>query len=365
LDHYSNGLSYPHVFKGTLKDEARSLKKIKEGKTRLFFASSLAHLIVQRMFLAPVFTLMLEFPGAFDTAIGVDMHRDGNRILDHFATFAKRPRKDFFEDDEIVEGDHEGFDQGPPVDITLGAYSVISLIAKELGYNEYAMRVLNTMLADLLECVFCLYGDMFIKEGIFPSGQYGTAEVNGIRNDLMMRYIAYYAFGNNHTFDIACKPNYYGDDLLMYILREYRHVFNTRVIAEGCKKYFSTGFTTASKDKSDVEFIPVKDMSFLKRTFKYSDILGRYVCPLEVSSLYKTLSFYMPSPVETPENQWMQMIDSVLRELVFHVDRDNHQKFRAGIADLFKQNTEVDPLPFLSDYDAIITSLQTEIAPSA
>jgi hypothetical protein len=59
LDHYSNGLSYPHVFKGTLKDEARSLKKIKEGKTRLFFASSLAHLIVQRMFLAPVFTLML------------------------------------------------------------------------------------------------------------------------------------------------------------------------------------------------------------------------------------------------------------------------------------------------------------------
>jgi hypothetical protein len=73
----------------------------------------------------------------------------------------------------------------------------------------------------------------------------------------------------------------------------------------------------------------------------------------------------MPSPVETPENQWMQMIDSVLRELVFHVDRDNHQKFRAGIADLFKQNTEVDPLPFLSDYDAIITSLQTEIAPSA
>jgi hypothetical protein len=63
-------------YKANLKDEPRNSVKVAKGETRVFFSSEFPHLLVNRMFLGPLYSLMVSHSQFFCTAIGIDMHRD-------------------------------------------------------------------------------------------------------------------------------------------------------------------------------------------------------------------------------------------------------------------------------------------------
>lgn len=78
MDCYERGERAGIVFTGTLKDEPRPREKVMKGKTRVFAASTFASLTLSKMFLGPLYTLMIEYGFLFGTSIGIDMHRDAD-----------------------------------------------------------------------------------------------------------------------------------------------------------------------------------------------------------------------------------------------------------------------------------------------
>lgn len=312
------------VYNAQLKDEPRLLEKVRLGKTRVFFASSFASLIVSRMFLAPFYSLMIEFWEPFCTAIGIDMHREPQRIVD----FLKFP-------DSIMAGDYSAFDQRIPFDISWASSTLIYEILQECGYSEVALRYVKGILNDGLFPVVCMLKDLFVIPGLQPSGKYATAEDNSMKNIFLMLY-AWYSHPDLCEMDFFqyVNPLTYGDDLSAGVHPDVRDVFNDVYYAQFCKDHFKMEYTDPLKGNVVDKFTTLSKFQYLKRNFVWDEELGRFVAPLHMDSILKTLSWRMESDCVSESDQVLAMTTSVLYELWFHSDRQQFDHMRAYLIDV-------------------------------
>jgi len=101
-------------------------------------------------------------------------------------------------------------------------------------------------------------------------------------------------------------------------------------------------YTTASKTSDLLPFVKSEDMTFLKRHFVFHDELKRVVAPLDTSSLFRTLQWWSPSKFVNEQEQMISMLDSVLRESIFHLDQEKFNMFRSDLVNVFSRHFEVD-----------------------
>jgi hypothetical protein len=87
-------------------------------------------------------------------------------------------------------------------------------------------------------------------------------------------------------------------------------------------------FTATDKGSVMEKFLDGTKMSFLKRKFRFNPAFGRYMAPLDVSSVNKMLSWRMPSQVDTPEEQLESTLQSALWELALNSDAEKHRCMR-------------------------------------
>lgn len=314
---YLKGEHYGPVYKAQLKDEPRAVEKVRVGKTRVFFASPFAYLILQRMFLSPLYSLMIEFSEDFYTSIGIDMHRQSDHFFHRLVDFSSK----------ILEGDYEGYDQRMPFEIGHGANTIELRLLGALGYDEMQLKITAGILSDGLYPFMDFIGEMFCVPGLQPSGKYGTAEDNSIRNLLIMVY-SYLTLGRKDFFE-QVLPCTYGDDVLAAVKPEVSDVFNNVTLSQVIAEHTDMRFTSSSKDDIVDPFVPVSDMSFLKRTFRRHKVLQRYVGCLDLDSVYKSLQWVSPSSAVNIQTQIHQIAQSALRELFFHCDSaDTYDIFR-------------------------------------
>ncbi|APJ38008.1 polyprotein [Bivalve RNA virus G3] len=344
---YQRGDNYGPVFKAQLKDEPRDADKVAMGKTRIFFATPFAFLIVQRMFLAPFYTLMIEHCEAFYTAIGIDMHREAHLLYDRMSKFSKN----------ILEGDYGGYDQSMPFEIGRGANTVVIKLLENLGYNEDQLQVVAGILSDLLFPHIEMIGEMLTVPGLQPSGKYATAEDNSIRNLLIMVYI-WLSIPETEGSDFFKEvlPVTYGDDVLAAVSEGFADTFNAITFSRLCEELTDLTFTTSDKGEVSTPFLSPSDMSFLKRNFRYHNTLKRIVAPLQLDSIYKTLEWFDPSPNINESMQYESICNSSLRELYFHFDQFTFQKCRSYMLEILQQNFP-ECVFELVNYDSLTESL--------
>nr|ULF99932.1 MAG: polyprotein [Marnaviridae sp.] len=349
----SKGLTMHCVYKAQLKDEPRSMEKRAKGATRVFFTSPLVALILQRMFLNPFYSLLVQHGGVFNTAIGVDMHREAglirDRVLHRF--------------NNVIEGDFGGYDTSMPFDIGLAVNTIVVHVLEKYGYGVEALAISTGLLSDNMFPVVNMLGDFFRVPGLQPSGKAYTAEDNSLRNLVVQLYCWEMADTGGEDFFDHVDSLTYGDDLLGSVSDAMKDKFNNLVIAEMCETYLGMTYTSSDKTATLTPFVSEEKMSFLKRNFRYHDVLERWVAPLEVDSLFKMLEWTLPSGSVNKETQLVQSCSSCLRELVFHVDEGRHDRFRkyliTTIVDnygLQKESVE-DALP---TYYALIASLRDD-----
>jgi len=77
-------------------------------------------------------------------------------------------------------------------------------------------------------------------------------------------------------------------------------------------------YTMADKDAESIPYIPIKDVSFLKRTWRMDDDLGHYVCPLEEESIEKMLMVCVESKTVCKEVQAVSVIESAIGEYFWY-----------------------------------------------
>lgn len=351
LNCYKDGKMAGFIYNAQLKDEPRDREKVKVGKTRVFFASSFGSLVVSRMFLAPFYSLMVEQSEAFCTAIGIDMHRESGKVLERMVH------------GNIMAGDYGSYDTTIPFDISWATATLIIEIMEELGYNDEALMYLSGILSDGLFPIVALNKDVFMMAGMQPSGKYATAEDNSLKGVMLLLY-AWYSIDNlkKKNFFNFVNPVTYGDDVGVGVDDEVKNDFNDLIYAEFCMTHYNMKYTNSQKGDVDKAFTPLKDFTFLKRSFVWSTELNRYISPLDMDSIMKTFTWRMVSKNVTETDQVSSMCISMLHELWFHSNSQQYNNMKSWIVETLVDHYGNDVLPLCDkfpSYHALTESYNT------
>jgi hypothetical protein len=330
LKRYEQEETNNFVFQAQLKDEPREVAKAVQGKTRIFFMTPLDALITTRMFLAPFYSLMVERNNLFCTSVGINMHVGADQFVRELVEFSPL----------LMEGDYSKYDQTMPFEIGMAACSVIYNVLESKGYTKSALTTLRGILTDNMFPFVNMNLDLFEKPALQPSGKYGTAEDNSLRNVIMLMYAWYInpVLADKDFFDYIL-PRTYGDDLAAAVKPQVSRHFNNNYYKRICDEEFGMMYTSATKSDTLEDFLTIEDLSFLKRRFVFSERFNRWLAPLDMNSLLRSVTWVMPSKVVSSEKQNTDTCVSLIWELVFHLDEPLHDVFRSNtisiLADLY------------------------------
>lgn len=349
------GECVPSVYVMHLKDEPRALEKIKSGKTRAFCGSRLSNLILSRMFLGPIYTLMVEFSSAFSCAIGINMHAGADKLFRELSDFSPFG----------MEGDYEGYDKEMPVCIGHAACTITYDILKHFGYSEEALDMTRAVLTGELFPIIDVLKDIFICFGFQPSGKYGTAEDNCIRGLVLLVYAWFSNKDVSHLdFFENVKPKTYGDDIAATIKSSVIEYYNNQTYQKFCREEYGMNFTNPNKTADMPMFVPVENLTFLKRTFVYNTEFKRYLAPLDVNSLSKMMTWYIPSGTVSPSEQILSTFESFQWELSLHTDCETYNLIVRDVAEEISKRYLVGATcPTLDYYDILSVVCEEELQP--
>jgi hypothetical protein len=313
LDNYEKGIRAMPVFKAHLKDEPTSFKKIAACKTRLFGGAPVDWALVVRMYLLSFIRLVQNNRFIFESAPGtVAQSSEWGEIrsyLTHFGT------------DRIVAGDYKAFDKSMPPEFILAAFEIIIEVCRAAGFTELQLQVIWGIGTDTAYPLYDVNGDLVEFFGSEPSGHNLTVIINGLVNCLYMRY-AYIVLNPLHECE-SFKDNAhlmtYGDDNVLGVSRGadwFNHTSIQAVLAD-----HGVTYTMADKEAATVPFIPIHQVSFLKRTWRYDEDLKDYLCPLEHESIEKMLITCVASKSVSREYQGISAISSAVQEYFFYGKR--------------------------------------------
>jgi len=321
LNDYVDGIGHNIYYKGHLKEEARPLGK----KTRMFYIAPLDDLVVSRMVLFPIFSLMIEHCKIFCTAIGVNTHVDADGMARDILDFS----------DKSFVGDYKYWDIHNLADVGAAANKIIHSVSKHFGMNDKALKVLDGYLGDELYPIIEMLLDVFMVPGMVTSGKYGTAEMNSLRNLVNAVYIWYDTPAlQNKDFFKFCLPITYGDDIMVTVKDEVIDHYNGTTFQVALREKFNMTFTAPDKSPIVAKYVEFNELDFLKRRFVYREDLQRYVLILSEESLYKTLSWTLPSRSISTIEQLLSSSGSVLREMYFYLEADKYEDARNDLIDM-------------------------------
>lgn len=298
------------IYNAALKDETRSRKKIDSGDTRVFYVGPFAHLLVDRMFLAPLFTLLQEKSELFCTAIGYNMHEAADKMVRGLLARGTK----------FVELDYKKFDLKLPFGVKRAVHTLIVRLLRHWGYNKDAIKIVTGILNDNMFVCVKMLNFVFSVPGLTPSGMFATAEKNSFYGLFNLKYVFDILYPNDNFWE-AVTVYIYGDDVLACVDEKYT-LFNNVVIGQILKESMGLDCTPADKNGVFKPYLTLPEVSFLKRHFVYRTDLGRWVAPLEVDSLLKMGSYYIPSRVVDKYTQDCDTAVSFLYEWFLHVESD-------------------------------------------
>lgn len=196
------------------------------------------------------------------------------------------------------------------------------LVADKLVANCVTQdKNLVTALASTLTNSLVVVGkDTLLTTHSMPSGSYLTAIMNSLVNKL---YTAIWYYRNVkkpsvNDFWESVDDFVYGDDKLN-VIKKHHDTLN----AISMKDFFESvnmGFTDSVKKPITEPFQSIEEVTFLKRSFRYHNLLKRIVCPLELRVICNTLSYY--DCTKDQSTVLKDKINAAQREFYLHPERD-------------------------------------------
>jgi len=307
---YENGVTYCPVFTASLKDEPTSLKKIADGKTRVFCGAPMPWSIVVRMYLLPVIRLIQKNRFIFESGPGtIAQSREWDEIYHYITQFGE---------DRIVAGDYGKFDKRMPASVILAAFEIITNILKVAGWSQKDLQVVYGIAEDTAFPTIDFHGDLIRCYGTNPSGHPLTVIINGLANSLYVRYC--YASSHPQKTCEDFKENIslmtYGDDMIMGVNKQCTWLNHT--IMQSILANIDIEFTMADKEAKSVPFIHIDEASFLRRKWRFESELNCMVCPIEHDSIDKMLTMCVASKSISPQLHALAVLDTACREYFWY-----------------------------------------------
>jgi len=326
IDTYLEGKMANTILGVASKDEPVKFAKRLVAKTRQFCIGGYDALVVQRMFLAPFYMLMVQHGVIFGAEVGINMQS---------ADVDELVRRHTAMGDNHIELDYAGFDTSQLPDVGLVASTIVYRVLEYLGYSAEALLCVRGCLTDNLLPLEALQHVLFRAPGHQPSGRYATAEDNCLRNLVMVTYAWFHlcpAGWEAKMFEhLVCS--FYGDDLWITVSAEAAPYFTPASYGSFCERHYGIKVTDADKQAPTGKFTELSRLSFLKRRFVYRADVGHWVAPLDRESLAKALCYRIPSKVLSAPEQMLDTASSVCRELVLHCSEQDHAAVRARLVE--------------------------------
>lgn len=303
-----------------LKDEA---VKIGKEKVRVFLGCPVPYLYLMRKFFLPISMLIQENPKLFETAVGTNCYgHQWTELAKHISKYGAG---------RIIAGDYAKYDQKMEIALTKAAFEIILWLCKRAGYSDRDMTICRGLMTETIAGCYDVRGEWIGLTGGNPSGHALTVIINSIVNSLYMRcvFFALLPPGENRSFAELVSLMTYGDDNIASVSADapwYTHTTVSKKFAEWNMQY-----TMADKTAESVDYIHLKDATFLKRAFKEVD--GVYLAPLEESSIMKTLHTYVRSREMDAKEQHAQLLMNANREYFMYGPEVFEEK-RAMLMDL-------------------------------
>ena len=108
--------------------------------------------------------------------------------------------------------------------------------------------------------------------------------------------------------DDHCDIRTYGDDYIASVDDQCAQSFNNEYYIDFCDRVLDVVVTPATKGNLVLKFTPVKEWSFLRRTFFYHPVLDRKVALLDRSSIVRMFQFSLPSIFVSESTQVLQTL---------------------------------------------------------
>lgn len=317
--------AYP-IFKACLKDEATKLTK---DKVRVFQGAPVALQLLVRKYYLPIARAISMLPLVSECAVGINAQ---GPEWDQLAKYVKQ-----YGDERILAGDYSKYDLRMPAQVMFVAYRIMMDIAKECGYTDRDLIIMEGIATDMCYPLMAYNGDLIQHYGSNPSGQNLTVYINSMVNSLLFRCAYYHVTrdrANVPQFRDVCSLITYGDDAKSSVHEDYPE-FNHLAVAEFLEAH-DMKFTMPDKESEPTPYMNDEEADLLKRANVYCEDTGMIMGALDEDSIFKSLHAGLKSKVDSREELAMQNIDGALREWFSH-GRDVYEMRRAQMIEIAKR----------------------------
>lgn len=317
--------AYP-IFKACFKDEPTKLTK---DKVRVFQGAPVALQLLVRKYYLPVARILSMLPLTSECAVGVNAQGpEWDQLAKHVMRFGK---------DRILAGDYSKYDLRMPAQVMFVAFRIMMDIAKECGYSERDLIIMEGIATDICYPLMAYNGDLIQHYGSNPSGQNLTVYINSIVNALLFRCAYYHVTKDRENvpeFREVCSLITYGDDAKSSVhenFPEFNHISVAKFLEDHDMK-----FTMPDKESEPTPYMKDEEADLLKRANVYSNDTGMIMGALDEDSIFKSLHAVLRSKAITREQQAMQNIDGGLREWFSH-GREVYEERREQMKEIAKR----------------------------
>ncbi len=319
---YEKGMRACPVFSGQLKDEPRSRAKVAAGKVRVFTGAPADWSFVVRKYLLTTVKVIQEHPYLFEASPGCTTQSLEWEGYFDFLTAHGAHR--------MIAGDYGKFDKKMSAQIILEAFWILSELLRAAGWAEDELLAIRCIAEDTAYAFVNFGGDLVEFFGSNPSGHPLTVIINCLVNALYMRYCYMELNPRSEvkTFKEHVNLLTYGDDNTMGVSEAapwFNHTAIQRVLAD-----IGVEYTMADKESESRPFIHIREVSYLKRTWRWDEDIGAVGCPLEEASIRKMLTVCTPSETNSPEVHMAEVICAAANEW-FWYGKERFEKERAWL----------------------------------
>nr|UNY42095.1 MAG: polyprotein 1 [Picornavirales sp.] len=294
----------------TLKDERRSLEKVADGKTRVFAASNVAHVIRFRQYFLRFAAAYMKRRADCEHAIGIDVYsREWEMLLQQMKVKGSK----------WMALDFKAFDKSITSQMMWAVFSVIKRSFELKGV------VVPDEMEMLFGCVaeprYIIYNDVWQMSRTHPSGEPMTAVLNSILVSILYRYCFVKIASSVDPMKASSEQLRhcvslcsYGDDNIATVHPSCSW-FNQQALTAAMRE-IGMQMTPAQKNTEMKVYEKCDEVTFLQRHWQWSEKHGVHVPLRKVKDIVEMVNWIRTG--NDPHEQVCLNVDDALYELHFH-----------------------------------------------
>jgi hypothetical protein len=269
------------LFQDVLKDEVRPHAKVDAVKTRVISSGPMDYVILFRQyflgFCAHIMTNRIDN----EIAIGINpISPEWDKLAKYLQQFGP----------DVLAGDFGNYDGCLPAEVL---YDMIHDVNAFYDDGPLNARIRTVLWLDVVNSVHLVYDTVYMWTHSNPSGHPATTQINSIANSKLARFcwidlMSGTKWAQLYWFRLLVAFISYGDDNAYNVAKAVLPYFNQTSLT---KAYAKLGMKYTDEQKSD-DALPsrlLKDITFLKRAFRWDAASHLHVAPLEMDSIIKPL----------------------------------------------------------------------------